>query len=121
MALLNLSAILADAAAAPGGAQPDPKGQLVGMAVPLMLMLVMGYFVLIRPNQKRAKDQANMIKAMRPGDKIVTTGGILGVVVTVKEKSISIRSADSKMEITKTAVAEVVERAGEAAASASAS
>jgi preprotein translocase YajC subunit len=53
-----------------------------------------------------------MLKTVRPGDKIVTSGGVVGVVVTVKEKTLSIRSADSKFEITKAAITEITERNG---------
>ena len=80
-------------------------------------MVVVFYFALIRPQQKKAKAQAELLKAVKPGDKIVTTSGILGTVITVKEKAISIRSADSKFEITKSAVAEIIERSGEASES----
>jgi preprotein translocase subunit YajC len=75
------------------------------------------YFVLLRPQQKRAREQADMLKSIKSGDKIVTTGGVLGTVITVKDKSVSIRSADSKMEITKSAIAEVVERSGDSSSS----
>jgi len=81
--------------------------------VPMALILVVFYFILIRPQQKRAKDQAALLKAIRPGDKILTSSGIVGVVITVKEKSLSIRSADAKLEIIKSAVAEITERSGE--------
>ena len=54
-----------------------------------------------------------MLKAVKPGDKVITSGGILGVVITVKEKTVSIRSADAKLEITKSAIAEITERGGE--------
>jgi preprotein translocase subunit YajC len=75
--------------------------------------VVVFYFALIRPQQKKAKDHAELLKAVRPGDKIVTTGGVVAVIVTVKEKSITVRSADSKFEILKSAVAEITERGGE--------
>ena len=81
-------------------------------AVPLLLLLVVFYFALIRPQQKKAKEHTEMLKGIRPGDKIVTSGGVVGVVVTVKEKTVNIRSADSKFEITKSAVAEITERGG---------
>ena len=42
-----------------------------------------------------------------------TSGGVVGVVITVKEKTVSIRSADAKLEITKTAIAEIIERSGD--------
>ena len=97
------------------GPQPQPGQQSSPLAfvVPMLLMGVMFYFALIRPQQKKQKQHAELLKAVRAGDKIVTTGGIIGTIVTVKEKSISIRSADAKFEITKSAVAEVTERSGE--------
>ena len=54
-----------------------------------------------------------MLKALRAGDKIVTTSGIIGVVLSIKDRSVSLRSADTKLEILKSAVAEVTERSGE--------
>ena len=98
---------------------PPPSGGQQGGApawtsfVPLLLLLVVFYFALIRPQQKKAKEHTEMLKAIRPGDKIVTSGGVVAVVVTVKEKTINIRSADSKFEITKSAIAEITERSGE--------
>jgi len=81
--------------------------------VPLVLLVVVFYFALIRPQQKKQKDHVNLLKTLRPGDKIVTSGGVVATVVTVKEKTVTVRSADSKFEITKAAVAEITERSGE--------
>jgi len=81
--------------------------------VPLLLLLVVFYFALIRPQQKKAKEHTQMLKAIRPGDKIITSGGVVGVVVTVKDKTLNIRSGDAKFEITKSAIAEITERGGE--------
>jgi preprotein translocase subunit YajC len=80
--------------------------------VPLGLMVAVFYFLLIRPQQKKAKEHAAMLKTMRPGDKVITTSAIVGVIVSVKEKSVTIRSADAKLEITKSGVAEIIEREG---------
>jgi preprotein translocase subunit YajC len=77
------------------------------------LLIVVFYFALIRPQQKKAKDHAQLLKNVRPGDKVMTSGGILGVVITVKEKSVSIRSADSKMEVAKSSISDILERSGE--------
>jgi preprotein translocase subunit YajC len=93
----------------PGQQQPPFWTSLV----PLGLLVVVFYFVLIRPQQKKAKDHAALLKAVRAGDKVVTTGGIVGVVMSVKEKTLSIRSADAKFEVTKAAIAEITERSGE--------
>ena len=81
--------------------------------VPLSLLLVVFYFALIRPQQKKAKEHTEMLKAIRPGDKIITSGGVVAVVVTVKDKTLNIRSGDAKFEITKSAIAEITERGGE--------
>ena len=98
------------------GSPPQPGQQSSPFWVNLPFLLAMVgifYFLLIRPQQKKAKDHAQLLKTIRPGDKIVTTGGIVGVIVNVKDKTISIRSADAKFEITKSAVAEITERSGE--------
>jgi preprotein translocase subunit YajC len=114
MSLSGQTVLLAlGAPPSPPGTQPDPRGQLLGTGGMLLLMLVMFYFVLFRPQQKKAKDHAEMLKSVRPGDKIVTSGGVVATVVTVKEKTLSIRSADSKFEVTKAAVSEITERSGE--------
>lgn len=85
--------------------------------VPLVLLVVVFYFVLIRPQQKRNKEHQQLLKTVKPGDKIVTSGGVVGVVITVKEKTVTLRSADSKFEITKSAIAEITERSGESSES----
>jgi preprotein translocase subunit YajC len=110
MNLIGPSAFLA-MGPSPQPGQPAPPAW-VNM-VPLALLVVVFYFALIRPQQKKAKDQAAMLKTVRAGDKIVTNSGIVAVVVTVKEKTLTIRSADAKLEITKTAIAEILDRSGE--------
>jgi len=76
---------------------------------PMVLLIVVFYFILIRPQQKRAKQQAELIKNLKSGDKVVTSSGIVGLVITVKDKTVSLRSADAKMEVTKASVAEILE------------
>jgi len=98
----------------PAGTQPDTRGQALTTIGMLVIMVVMFYFVLIRPQSKKAKEHAEMLKTVKAGDRIVTTGGMVAVVVNVKEKTLSVRSSDSKFEITKAAVAEITERSGEA-------
>ena len=100
-------------ALAPQTQPGQPAPPLWQSMVPLLLIGVVFYFALIRPQQKKQKDHAQLLKSVRAGDKVVTTGGIVAVVVTVKEKTLSVRSADAKFEITKTAIAEITERSGE--------
>jgi len=92
----------------------DPREQarqtvyMIGM---LAIMGFMFYFAIWRPQQKKAKDHDALLKALKPGDRVVTSSGILGIVISIKERSVSLRSADSKLEVLKSAVAEIVERA----------
>ncbi len=90
-----------------GGNQPPGWVNVV----PMVLMIVIFYFVLIRPQQKKAKEHDLLLKGLKSGDRIVTSSGIVGIVISVKDKSVSIRSADSKLEVTKASVTEVIERA----------
>ncbi len=114
MDVFGLIPLLAFAPPAQPGQQQAP---LWTNLVPLGLLVVVFYFVLIRPQQKKAKEHAELLKAVRAGDKIVTSGGIVGVVVSVKEKTLSIRSADAKFEVTKAAISEITERSGESSES----
>ena len=79
--------------------------------VPFLLIIVVFYFVLILPQQKKAKEHTKLLQSLKPGDKVVTSGGVLGVVVSVKDKSVAIRSADTKLEVLKSSVTEITERA----------
>jgi preprotein translocase subunit YajC len=111
MDLNHLQLILALGAPAQPGQPQQPAWTSL---VPLVLLMVVFYFVLIRPQQKKTKQHAEMLKTVKPGDKVVTSGGLVGVVLTVKEKGgVTIRSADAKLEITRSAIAEITERAGE--------
>lgn len=91
--------------------QPAANGQpaapwYVNM-FPLFLLLFAFYFAILRPQQKRQKAHDALMKGIKAGDRITTSGGIIGVVVTVKERTVSIRSADTKLEILKSAVSEI--------------
>ena len=100
------SALLAFATP-PGGSQSGQAQSPLGILIPLGLMGIIFYFLLFRPQQQRAKQQAQMLSKLKSGDEIVTSGGIVGTVVTVKEKTVTIRSADAKFEVTKACITEV--------------
>src|SRR5881296_3729457 len=108
----NLASALL-AMGAPPGQQPGSSAPWYVTMFPIFLMVFVFYFVFIRPQQRKAKEHDTMMKAIRSGDKIVTSSGIVGIVVSVKEKTVSIRSADTKLEILKSAVTEITERSGE--------
>ena len=77
--------------------------------VPMILMIVVFYFLLIRPQQKRAKELAKLVDSLKAGDKVNTSAGIIGVVVSVKDKAVTLRTGDAKIEITKASVTEILE------------
>ena len=105
--LASIGFFAADALPGTGtGTTPPPMWTNL---VPLGLMIVVFYFLLIRPQQKQARQQEEMRKAIKKGDKVVTTGGILGTVVGVRDRSLTIRSEETKFEILKSAVGQVVE------------
>jgi len=97
--------ILAETTPAPTGLQG-----ILQSPVPMMILFgIIFYFILIRPQQQRAKQQRKMLEALKSGDKVVTASGIIGVVVTVKDRTVSLRSADAKFEVTKSSVTEILD------------
>jgi preprotein translocase subunit YajC len=110
MTVFTLNSLLAQVAS-PTGAQPNPTAQMLQMVGTVVFFILVMYFVMIRPQQKKAKEHEALLKALKVGDKVVTSGGILAVVVSVKDKSVSVRSADTKLEVLKSAVTEITERA----------
>ncbi|MEO0971987.1 MAG: preprotein translocase subunit YajC [Pseudomonadota bacterium] len=83
-------------ALAQGGAAPAGGG-LVSL-LPLVLMVVAFYFLLIRPQQKRAKEHREMVEAISPGAEVVTSGGLLGKVTKVGDQFLTVEVADG-MEV----------------------
>jgi preprotein translocase subunit YajC len=83
----------------------------------MAVFVIMMWVLMIAPQRKKAKQLDAMLKTLKPGDKIVTASGIVGVIISIKDRSVSLRSADTKLEVLKSAVAEVTERSGEAAES----
>jgi preprotein translocase subunit YajC len=80
----------------------------LGGLVPMLLIIGVFYLLLIRPQQKRQRELQETISQLKAGDRIVTTGGIIGTITTVRDASFLIRSADkSILEISRTAVAGV--------------
>jgi len=74
--------------------------------VPFVLMIVIFYFLLIRPQQKKEKERKLMISKVQKGDKILTTGGIYGTISSIKdENTIVLKIADgTKVELARSAI-----------------
>jgi preprotein translocase subunit YajC len=78
------------------------------MLVPMVLMFVMFYFLLIRPQSKARKEHDKLLSNLKTGDNIVTGSGMLGTVTNVKEKSVTVKVADNvRIEFLKSAIASV--------------
>ena len=88
--------------------QSQPQGSATGMFVPMILMVVIFYFLLIRPQQKKAKEHTKMVDTLKSGDSVVTRGGVVGAVQSVKDTTVSIRSLESKFEVEKHAIERVI-------------
>ena len=85
---------------------------------PLLLIFLVFYFLLIRPQRQREKEQQKMFNSLNKNDEIVTTGGIHGTIVNVKDKTIIIRVDDNvKLEIEKNCVSYVKKPQGVAVSS----
>ncbi len=81
-------------AMAPPGEGGGGGGALAGF-LPLIIIFVIFYFLLIRPQQKRAKEQRDMIASLKKGDKVVTSGGIYGLVEEVGQNTITLKISEN--------------------------
>ena len=85
----------------------NPLAQLP--IIPYILIFLIFYFLVIKPNKNKQKNQKNMIDNLKKNDQIVTSGGIHGTVALVKEQSVVIRVGDNvKIEFDKESVSSVV-------------
>lgn len=81
--------------------------------IPIILIFVIFYFFLIRPQQKKAKEHKNMVEALRRGDQVLTQGGIFGKVTKVKEgeEDIEVEIAkDVRIRVLRSAVGQVISK-----------
>ena len=104
MLISSAFAQTAPAAAAEGGMQSSLMSML-----PLVLMFVVLYFVMIRPQMKRQKEHRAMVEALAAGDEVVTAGGILGKVTRVRDGNVDVQVANGvEVQLQKSAVVQVL-------------
>ena len=79
--------------------------------LPILLMIVVFYFLLIRPQQNRQRKWQGMLGNLKPGDKVTTTGGIRGVILSIKDDAIQLRIPPDnlRIEVVKSAIASVTQ------------
>ena len=96
------------AQAAPAAGADSMFGGL-GSMLPLILMFVVLYFVMIRPQMKRQKEHKSMIEALAKGDEVVTSGGMLGKVSKMGETFVSVEVANGvEIQVQRSAVVQVM-------------
>lgn len=95
---------------APGSSPEDQKRQMLMQIGMILFMVLIFWVLLIRPQQKKAKEQGELLKTLKAGDKVVTSAGILGIITSVRDDAITLRSADTKLELQKSAVSQILER-----------
>ena len=101
------------AMAPPAGGDGGGAGALTGF-LPLIIIFVIFYFLLIRPQQKKQKDHKSMLESVKKGDKVVTNGGIYGLVEHVGEKTLTLKIAENvKVKFGKSYIAAVRSTADE--------
>lgn len=102
-----LDALIPAAHAQTAGTPPAGAG-LGGLLLPILLIGVM-YFLMIRPQMKRAKEHRAMLGKLSRGDEVLTTGGVAGVVADIGESFVTVEVADGvKLRVQKTAIANVL-------------
>ena len=95
------------------GGQPGAAGGLMQF-FPLILIFVIFYFLIIRPQQKRAKEQREMLANLKKGDKVVTTGGLYGLVDSLTESTVTVKIAENvKVKLDRASIARLRTGSGE--------
>lgn len=95
-------------AQAPAPASPGAGSGLFSI-LPFVFIFVIMYYVMLRPQMRRQKEQARLVSALKTGDRVVTSSGIHGLISNVKDTTVIVKVADNvKLEMEKTAVTNVV-------------
>jgi preprotein translocase subunit YajC len=107
--LLGISDAFAEATTTATSVMHGTEGSFVSMLLPLGIFIVVFYFLLIRPQTKKAKEHRKLVEALAKGDEVVTAGGIMGTVVDVTDNALVVEIAkDVVVRFQKSAVAMVL-------------
>ena len=94
------------------GAAPSSGGGIFGqinMLIPFIAMFAIFYFLLIRPQQKKQRDLRQMVQNLKRGDRVVTSGGIYGTIVKIRNDIIHLEIADQvRIRVNKSSIADLV-------------
>lgn len=88
--------------------QPTPPNPLMSF-IPILAIFAIFYFILIRPQQKQLKEHEKMLQALKKGDKILTTGGLYGVIMGIKGEDLEVKFSETvKLTLARSAVAKLL-------------
>lgn len=113
---LTASVIFAQAAGSSAGADAPGGMGMLGFPMIMVLMMVILFVVTGSSQRKKQRETDKMQKELQPGDEVVTIGGAHGVITSIKEKTLTLRMAEGKIEFDRTAVASRVGKKQEDAA-----
>ena len=86
-------------------APSGPLGEITGLLVPLAIVFLIFWFLIIRPEKKKQEKHQKFLDALKVGDEVVTTGGIVGKVVSVDDATVKVRVAkDTKMQVLRSSI-----------------
>jgi preprotein translocase subunit YajC len=103
---------LIDIAYAMGGGGEGAAG--FGSFIPIILMFVIFYFLLIRPQQKKQKDHRNMVSSLKKGDRIITSGGLHGRITGIDDTTLTVEIADKvRVKVARSNVSGMVQPASQ--------
>jgi preprotein translocase subunit YajC len=90
--------------------QPQAQGSLLGSLLPLVVLFAIFYFLIIRPQQKQAKAHKEMLEALKKGDKVITSGGLIAEVVKAEEDYVKAKiNDDTVVKIAKEYIARKID------------
>jgi len=114
--MLATLVVLAQQSGDPPAQQP---GSSLGMFVPLLFIVVLGYFFMIRPMRRQEQQRQALLGALKKNDRVVTSGGIIGIVASIKDKEDEVtlkveESSNVRLRMTKSSITRI--RGGEESA-----
>jgi len=97
-----------------GATAPSGGAGLFVSFIPFIFIFILFYFLLIMPQQKRARQKKEMVANLKKGDRVLTSGGIIGTVTTLSSKVVTLQVAEgTRIKFNRTYVEEMVEESGE--------
>lgn len=84
--------------------------QLISLVVILVVFFAVFYFLLIRPQRRRQKEHAALLLSLKRGDRVITTGGILGTIEDIRENEVILSVEEGKLRIAKSSIVEKVKK-----------